>query len=155
MSELLDCLIIGGGPAGLTAAIYVARFRLSVRVIDAGHSRAALIPCTRNQAGFPDGVSGRELIGLMQRQALKFGARVEPGEVRAMSSRSDALLAETSAGPVAARTVLLATGVTNRGPDMLAEVRAAALAAGRLRYCPVCDGFEVIDQDVAVVGTSE
>src|ERR1700722_10865139 len=155
MSDLLDCLIVGGGPAGLTAAIYLARFRLSVRVIDAGHSRAAKIPCTRNHAGFPDGVSGRELIGLMRRQALKYGAGVESGEVTALSRRDDALLAETTAGPLAARTVLLATGVTNLGPDMAGELRTAALAAGRLRYCPVCDGYEVTDQDVAVIGTSE
>jgi thioredoxin reductase (NADPH) len=155
MSDTLDCLIVGGGPAGLTAAIYVARFRLSVRVIDAGHSRAAQIPCTRNHAGFPDGVSGRELIGLMQRQALKYGARVEPGEVTALSKDGDQFVAEATGGPLAARTVLLATGVTNHGPDMPDKLRTAALAAGRLRYCPVCDGFEVTDQDVAVIGTSE
>jgi thioredoxin reductase (NADPH) len=49
----LDCLIVGAGPAGLTAAIYLARFHLKLRVVDAGNSRAALIPCTRNHAGFP------------------------------------------------------------------------------------------------------
>ena len=67
--EMLDCLIIGGGPAGLTAAIYLARFHLDVRVIDAGDSRAAWIPCTHNHAGFPDGISGRELLARMIAQA--------------------------------------------------------------------------------------
>ena len=54
----LDCLVIGGGPAGLTAAIYLARFHLKLQVVDAGKSRASLIPCTRNHSGFPDGISG-------------------------------------------------------------------------------------------------
>jgi thioredoxin reductase (NADPH) len=155
MTGVLDCLIVGGGPAGLTAAIYAARFRLSVQVIDAGRGRAALIPCTHNHAGFPDGVSGPELLARMRRQALKYGARIEPGEVLALSRSDDGLLAENTVGALAARTVLLATGVTNRGPAMPAELHDAAIAAGRLRYCPVCDGFEVTDQDVAVIGTSE
>ena len=67
----LDCLIIGGGPAGLTAAIYLARFHLDLRVVDAGDSRALWIPCTRNHAGFPDGISGAELIARMKAQAQR------------------------------------------------------------------------------------
>jgi len=62
----VDCLIIGGGPAGLTGAIYLARFHLSVDVIDAGDSRASLIPRTRNHAGFPDGISGEDLLARMR-----------------------------------------------------------------------------------------
>ena len=56
MDEPLDCLIVGGGPAGLTAAIYLARFHMDILVVDAGKSRAAWIPCTRNHAGFPEGI---------------------------------------------------------------------------------------------------
>jgi thioredoxin reductase (NADPH) len=155
VADRLDCLIVGGGPAGLTAAIYAARFRLDVRVIDAGESRAALIPCTRNHAGFPGGISGPELLGRMRQQAIEYGAQVTAGEVIAISADGDGLAVETTIGPIEARTVLLATGVTNRGPDMPAALRSAALAGGRLRYCPVCDGFEVTDQAVAVIGTSD
>jgi thioredoxin reductase (NADPH) len=155
VADRLDCLIVGGGPAGLTAAIYAARFRLSVRVVDAGASRASLIPCTRNHAGFPDGISGVELLGRMREQATKYGALLAPGEVTTISAKGEGLAAETTAGPIEASTVLLATGVTNRGPDMPPALRSAALAAGRLRYCPVCDGFEVTDQAVAVIGTSD
>jgi thioredoxin reductase (NADPH) len=155
MRPSLDCLIVGGGPAGLTAAIYAARYRLGVRVIDAGRSRAALIPCTRNHAGFPDGVPGRRLLELMRRQAIEFGVRIDHGEVAALSRRETAFVAETTSGALESRTVLLATGVATRCPAMPADLQSAALAAGRLRYCPVCDGFEVIDQDVAVIGTSE
>ena len=74
---ILDCLIIGGGPAGLTAAIYLARFHLDILVVDGGKSRAALIPCTRNHAGYPDGIEGKELLQRMRDQACKYGAKIE------------------------------------------------------------------------------
>ena len=151
----VDCLIIGAGPAGLTAAIYAARFRLKIQVIDAGASRAALIPCTRNHAGFPEGVSGHELLARMAAQAAKYGASIEHGAVTRLATGEGGFLAETTIGDIRARTVLLATGVTNRRPAMPEDVHRAAVAAGRLRYCPVCDGFEVIGQDVAVIGTAE
>ena len=64
---ILDCLIIGGGPAGLTAAIYLARFHLDILVVDGGKSRASLIPCTRNHAGYPDGIEGEDLLQRMRR----------------------------------------------------------------------------------------
>ena len=74
---ILDCLIVGGGPAGLTAAIYLARFHLDILVVDGGKSRAAWIPCTRNHAGFPDGISGQDLLDRMKEQACKYGATIE------------------------------------------------------------------------------
>src|SRR4051812_37370836 len=76
-----DCLIVGGGPAGLTAAIYLTRFHLSIKVVDAGKSRASLIPCTHNHAGYPDGISGEELIARMKEQAQKYGASIVAGRV--------------------------------------------------------------------------
>ena len=155
MTQAFDCLIVGGGPAGLTAAIYAARFRLHVRVIDSGDGRAALIPCTRNHAGFPGGVSGKVLIARMREQAVEFGARIGDGTVSKISGDHTGFVAETSLGSVRARAVLLATGVANRCPPMAPNLRIAAVAAGRLRFCPVCDGYEVRDQDVAVIGTSK
>ena len=71
MNAELGCLIIRGGPAGLTSAIYAARFRLSTLLIDDGKSRAADIPCTRNHAGFPDGISGVDLLSRVRAQARK------------------------------------------------------------------------------------
>ena len=75
---ILDCLIIGGGPAGLTAAIYLARFHLDILVVDGGKSRAAWIPCTRNHAGYPDGISGKELLQRMRDQAANMARRSRP-----------------------------------------------------------------------------
>src|SRR3982751_4757540 len=74
---ILDCWIVGGGPAGLTAAIYLARFHLDILVVDGGKSRASSIPCTRNVSGFPDGVNGVELLERMRTQACKYGAKIE------------------------------------------------------------------------------
>src|SRR3954469_8081673 len=73
----LDCLIVGGGPAGLTAAIYLARFHLDILVVDGGRSRASSIPCSRNVSGFPGGINGEELLQRMREQACKYGAKVE------------------------------------------------------------------------------
>lgn len=77
----LDCLVIGGGPAGLTAAIYLARFHLDICVVDGGKSRAATTPCTRNHAGFPDGISGQELVARMREQAQRHGAKIIDGRM--------------------------------------------------------------------------
>ena len=113
MNKPLDCLIIGGGPAGLTAAIYLARFRLDIRVIDAGDSRASWIPCSHNHAGYPDGINGKELLRLMREQAQKYGAKIETGRVTRLERCQDGLFsAEWGSGPQRSRSVLLATGLT-------------------------------------------
>jgi thioredoxin reductase (NADPH) len=152
VSDIADCLIVGAGPAGLTAAIYLARFRLSVAMIDSGQSRAAMIPRTHNHAGFPDGIAGKELLARMHRQATRFGVRIRHGRVTALQRRDG--IFQTSDG-VRARTALLATGVTNRRPQISNTVHDKAVALGHLRYCPVCDAFEVTDQRVAVIGTGD
>jgi thioredoxin reductase (NADPH) len=149
---MLDCLIIGGGPAGLTAAIYAARFHLSVQVVDAGDSRAAQIPLTRNHAGFPEGISGVALLERMREQAALYGTGLTLGRVTALRRGQEGFLATLPDREIPARTVLLATGVTNRRPLIDEALHAEAVRQGRLRYCPVCDGFEVTDQIVAVVG---
>ncbi len=156
MDEPLDCLIIGGGPAGLTAAIYLARFRLDIRVIDAGNSRASWIPCSHNHAGFPDGINGKELLRLMREQAQKYGATIETGRVTRLEKEDDGLFAaDWGSGPQRSRSVLLATGIINRRPPMDPEIHDEAMARGLIRYCPICDGYEVTDKKVGVIGSSE
>jgi thioredoxin reductase (NADPH) len=143
----LDCLVIGGGPAGLTAAIYLARFHLDILVVDGGKSRAATIPCTHNHAGFPDGITGQELIQRMKEQAQRFGAKIVDGFVSRVhrDERDGPFEAEWGSGKWHARSVLLATGVTNRRPPMDEALHDDALARGLIRYCPICDGYEVTD----------
>lgn len=147
-----DCLIVGGGPAGLTAAIYLARFHLSIRLVDAGNSRVSLIPCTRNHAGYPDGIAGKDLLALMAEQARKYGTKIETGRVTRLAAIEGGFEAEWGSGTVTARAVLLATGVTNRRPPMDEALHDAALANGLIRYCPICDGYEVTDKRIGVVG---
>jgi thioredoxin reductase (NADPH) len=149
----LDCLVIGGGPAGLTAAIYLARFHLAVRAIDAGNSRASWIPCTRNHAGFPEGISGSELIERMKAQACKYGAAVESERVTRLDKVESGFRAAWGSGEATARTVLLATGTRNRKPPMDETLHDEALARGLIRYCPICDGYEVTDKKLGVIGS--
>ena len=151
----LDCLVIGAGPAGLTAAIYLARFHLDILVVDSGKGRAATIPCTHNHAGYPDGISGKELIARMKEQAQQYGAKIVDGCVTRLGrdEESQLLEAEWGSGSVQARSVLLATGVTNRRPPMDEALHDDALARGLIRYCPICDGYEVTDKKVGVIGS--
>lgn len=151
-----DCIIIGAGPAGLTAAIYLARYHLSIRLFDSGTSRAAWIPCSHNHAGYPEGISGKELLARMLEQARKYGAVREEKKVEHLAKVGDHFVVGTDSGTYRARSVLLATGVINRRPDALADdVHDEALARGLLRYCPVCDGYEVTDKRVAVIGSGK
>jgi len=156
---MIDCLIVGGGPAGLTAAIYLARFHLQVVVIDGGNSRAARIPKTRNHAGFPEGITGPNLLRRMSQQARIYGARVIEATVDAIipegADSGDGFLASGSFGELRARSVLLATGVINNRPDMPDDLHDSALSRGLIRYCPICDGYEVTDLPVGIIGTGE
>src|SRR3569833_2483969 len=77
----VDCLVVGGGPAGLSAAIYISRFHLNALIVDSGDSRTALIPMTRNYPGFPNGIAGLELLRRMREQALSYGARYLGDEI--------------------------------------------------------------------------
>jgi thioredoxin reductase (NADPH) len=152
---ILDCLIVGGGPAGLTAAIYLARFHLEILVVDGGKSRASWIPCTRNHAGYPEGIEGKELLRRMREQACKYGAKIESEFVTKLERDEETGLftATWGSGEATARTILIATGVSNRRPPMDEELHDDALSRGLVRYCPICDGYEVTDKRVGVIGS--
>ena len=151
--KILDCLVIGGGPAGLTAAIYLTRYHLSIRVVDAGESRASWIPCTHNHAGFPEGIAGTELLERMRAQAQRYGAKIDSGRVTRVEQDDDGVfVAEWGSGPVRAHALLIATGTANRRPAMDKDAHDDAMCRGLIRYCPVCDGFEVTDKRIGVIG---
>ena len=154
LDDVDDCIIIGAGPAGLTAAIYLARYHLKIRLFDSGASRASWIPCSHNHAGFPDGISGKELLARMLAQAEKYGAIREQKTVVHLNRDGAGFTVGTDSGAYRARSVLMATGVINLRPPQLDDaVHDEALARGLLRYCPVCDGYEVTDKRIAVIGS--
>ncbi|HYE37156.1 NAD(P)/FAD-dependent oxidoreductase [Methylocaldum sp.] len=149
----LDCLIVGAGPAGLTAAIYLARFRRKIKAVDAGASRASLIPVSHNYPGFPDGISGSDLLARCRAQALRYGASIVPGVVTRIEKVDDGFIATRGDDRLIARTVLLATGVLDIEP-VLPNLKDA-IRCGYIRHCPICDGYEVIDKKVAVIGSGK
>ena len=154
--EIDDCIIIGAGPAGLTAAIYLARYHLDIRMFDCGTSRASWIPTSHNHAGYPDGINGNELLQRMQEQAAKYGALREPKRVTDLAKPDECFTVTCDDETYRARTILLATGVVNNRPDGIEDqLHDEALSRGLIRYCPVCDGYEVTDKKIAVIGTGD
>ena len=154
MTEVLDCLVVGGGPAGLTAAIYLGRFRRRVRLIDDGDSRATWIPRSHNLPGFPDGVEGTRLLEAMAEQARRYGATLERGRVDSLARRADGLFQAVIGGEAAsARTAILATGVRENEPN-LPDV-LGAVKRGLIRVCPICDAFEAMGERIAILGDSD
>ncbi|MEO5700611.1 MAG: NAD(P)/FAD-dependent oxidoreductase [Casimicrobiaceae bacterium] len=151
MDQELDCIVVGGGPAGLTAGLYLARFRRRVVVLDGGAARAALIPLSHNYPGFPDGITGPDLLARLRRQAERYGAMVVQGTADTARRRGDAGF-EIGAGDTRfrAQSLILATGVVDIEPEL--PNLKDAIRRGLIRHCPICDGFEVIDQRIGVIG---
>lgn len=146
----LDCLIVGAGPAGLVAALYLQRFHRRVWLADAGRSRARWIDRSHNVPGFPGGIGGPELLARLTRQLAEAGGAVHAGEVQALARDGAGFVARAEGRVLHARTVLLATGVVDAvplvpGTDLLRR-------AGRLRQCPICDAHEWRGRRIVVVG---
>ena len=149
----VDVLIIGAGPAGLTAATYLTRFLRSVLIADGGAPRASWIPLSHNMPGFPAGITGDAILSRMREQAEEYGARIEAGRVETLLHDGDLFVAALNGREVRARAVLLATGVIDHHPDLPGVERA--IERTLVRICPICDGYEVTGKAVAVIGHSD
>ena len=145
-----DCIVIGGGPAGLVAATYLARFRRHVRLFDDGCSRARYIPVSHNCPGFPFGVSGPDLLGRLREQAVRYGARLIDARVKRITRNGDGFHVEAGEHSCSAPSVLVACGISDRMPALRGLERA--IAAGVVRLCAICDGYEARDERIAVYG---
>jgi thioredoxin reductase (NADPH) len=146
---MLDCIVIGGGPAGLTAAIYLARYRREIVLVDAGESRAALIPETHNYPGFR-GIAGPALLERLRTQARDCGAAIVRGTVTGLARDGVTFVATTGEATWRARTVLLASGLVDHKPPT--EGLREGIAHGAIRFCPICDGYEATDKRIGVLG---
>lgn len=147
----IDCLVVGGGPAGLTATLYLRRFQRRVVLVDAGQSRALRIDRTHNLPGFPDGIAGEDLLSRLRTQVAEVRGTVTEAEVRSLVSDGEGgFIAEVGARRLAVRQVVLATGVIDREPPLpgLALLRERGL----VRYCPICDGHEHRNERIVVIG---
>jgi thioredoxin reductase (NADPH) len=151
--ENFDVLIIGGGPGGLTAAVYLARYRRRVLVIDSSESRAALIPETHNYPGFADGIAGPALLDALKHQASTYGVTIIHDRVAALQKTQASFVATCAQIEVLAKRAILATGLVDR--TIPVPGLKEAIDHGCIRYCPICDGFEASDLRIAVLGSVE
>ena len=145
-----DAVIVGGGPAGLTAAIYLGRFRRRSLVIDGGESRLGWIPITHNHPGFPDGVAGAKLLAAMKAQARRYGASIRAGSVSAIRRVEGGFAVEVDGERIGAPFVILATGAKDTPPPL--PDLFDAVQKGLVRVCPICDAYEVIGKAIGVIG---
>ncbi len=151
--DLLDAVVVGAGPAGLTAAIYLARFRRRFVVVHDGRSRARWIPRSHNHPGFPDGVGGPDLLRRMTKQAERFGAEIREGRVEQVTREDGVFRLAGEDFELRARAVLLATGVHDNHPPLRGVETAIRKAI--VRICPICDAYEVTGKKIAMVGDGE
>jgi thioredoxin reductase (NADPH) len=154
--KVYDCAIVGGGPAGLSAAVYMGRLRRSAIVIDHAEGRSTWHQVNRNYPGFPDGIHSTALRELGREQAARYG--VEFLFARAYDvhmwgeGRHRRFTLVTTRGRVTARTLILATGVTDRFP----EFEGSEECIGRsMFWCIICDGYEAIGRKLLVLGNDD
>lgn len=155
MSDRVDpeVLIVGAGPAGLTAATYLGRFLRRVLVADGGETRADWIPLSHNMPGFPAGISGPHIVSRLREQAEEYGALIEAGCVESLRSVEGGFVASLNGRDLKVRAVLLATGVVDHHPDLPGVERAVQRAL--VRICPICDGYEARGKAVAVIAKDD
>lgn len=150
-APVYDLLVIGGGPAGYTAAIYGARGGLTVLVLEqlSSGGQMALTSQVDNYPGFPEGIDGFLLGEAMGKQAKQFGARTKLAEVQALRLAGPLKMAETSSGRFYGRALIFAAGAVPRKLNLAGE---EALTGRGVHYCAACDGMAYRDQTVMVVG---
>lgn len=149
-----DVIIIGGGPAGASAAIYTARSELRTLVIDKGLTAGALGVTSKisNYPGVPGPISGAKLVEIMREQAESFGATFITDKVVGMMIDGEQKEIIAGTGNYRARVIILATGAMGRTSTVKGEEE---LLGRGVSYCATCDGAFFRDQDVAVVGNND
>lgn len=154
-TEVKDCIIIGGGIAGLQAAIQLGRYSAyDVLVIDRGTGRSTICKSYRNILGWPDGVSGEELRGRGRQQAESVGVTFADDDIRKAERDESEYFVLTGKDGVRYRTktLLLATGVMDRFPQLPGLMSTLGTS---VFVCPDCDGYEIQDRKTVVMGSGD
>ncbi|MCL6445780.1 MAG: NAD(P)/FAD-dependent oxidoreductase, partial [Alicyclobacillus sp.] len=150
---MLDAVIVGGGIAGLQAAIQLGRYNRSILILDANTGRSTLCRQYHNLLGWPDGVSGLQLRHLGTLHARRMGVEFLRTNVTAVVRADSGFRVSTSAGAnIEARTMLLCTGVSDHVPPIPGIQPALGLT---IYVCPDCDGYECRGKRTAVLGTGD
>jgi thioredoxin reductase (NADPH) len=151
MSDTKNVVIIGSGPAGLTAALYTARANLQPLLIEGLEAGGQLMLTTEveNFPGFRDGIMGPDLMAEMRAQAERFGTTIVHGNVKSVDVCSTPFVIKTADGEYRSRTVIIATGASAR---MLGLPSERALMGHGVSTCATCDGYFFRGHDIAVVG---
>jgi len=151
MSEQFDVVIIGAGPAGLSAAIYTGRARLNALVLEKGipGGQILITDWIENYPGFPDGAAPFELMENFRKHAIKFGAQIVTDEAREIHRDGDRWVVRGGKADYPARTVIVTTGAAYRRLGLPSE---AKLIGRGVSYCATCDGPFFRDREIAVVG---
>lgn len=144
-------VMIGAGPSALAAAVYTSREDLETVLIEKGviGGLAAITDLVDNYPGFEEGVTGLDLAGKLQKQAERFGAKIELGEVSSISDQGEFKRIETTSGPMEARAVLIATGSDYKKVGVPGEEEYYGRG---VHYCATCDGAFYRDKKLVVVG---
>lgn len=147
-----DVIIVGAGPAGLTAALYTARHNLKTLVLEGRKTGGRALEAHRvdNYPGFPDGISGQDLMKNMIQQALRFGAEIKNETVVGLSDFGGQKMINTRMGFYQAKSVVVATGVSRKSLSVPGENEYRGRGVS---YCGVCDGPFFRDKTVAIVGS--
>ena len=149
--EEKELIIIGGGPAGLAAALYGGRATLRTLLLEKGMpgGLAATTAHIENYPGFPSGLGGMDLAAQFEEQAKKFGVEIRNAQVESLSKEGEAFIVRTADEAFRASTVILATGAS---PSMLGVPGEKEFIGRGVSYCATCDGAFFRDQVLAVVG---